>query len=109
VLHLSYGEFDALLPADAESNVTLPLAEPAELYKVAHHGSRDPGADDLLDRLRPAAAVISVGEGNEYGHPTASLLGALRAVDGLDVFRTDRDGRVVLESDGRRFRIWSEG
>jgi competence protein ComEC len=108
VLHLSYGEFDALLPADAESNVTLSLAAPAELYKVAHHGSRDPGVHELLDRVRPRVAVISLGEDNDYGHPAPSLLGALRAVDGLDVYRTDRDGRVVLESDGRRFWIRSE-
>jgi len=38
-----------------------------------------------------------VGRDNDYGHPTPSTLAA---APGLSVFRTDQDGRVVLESDG---------
>jgi len=97
----SYGETDVLLPADAESDVTLPLGiRPLEVYKVAHHGSADDGLPELLDRLRPEVAVISVGKENDYGHPTPSTLAALTQVPGLAVFRTDQDGRVTLESDG---------
>ena len=45
-------------------------------------------------------AVIEVGRGNSYGHPTAQALSALRAVPA--VFRTDRDGTVRLTvHDGR--------
>jgi beta-lactamase superfamily II metal-dependent hydrolase len=51
---------------------------------------------------------VSVGRGNDYGHPRASTLGALRAVPGIDLRRTDEDGRVVLESDGRTMRVTSE-
>jgi competence protein ComEC len=109
VLLLSYGSFDALLPADAESNVTLLLQLPrVELYKVAHHGSADRGLAELLDRLRPQIAVVSVGKDNDYGHPAASVLHALREADGLVVLRTDRDGRVVVESDGRRQWVRAE-
>ena len=108
VLLLSYGGFDALLPADAESNVTLPLAVPVELYKVGHHGSRDDGLDDLLGRLDPQVAVISVGASNDYGHPTPSTLAALRARTGLQLYRTDLDGSIVVESDGRRIEVRTE-
>ena len=91
----SYGSFDLLLPADAESDVTLPLALPqVEALKVAHHGSADPGLPLLLHRLSPRMAVIEVGRGNTYGHPTPQALGALRAVP--HVLRTDRDGTVRL-------------
>lgn len=109
VILLSYGNFDALLPADAESNVTEPLAvHRVELYKVGHHGSTDPGLDRLLARLRPRIAVISVGARNDYGHPTPSTLAALAAVPGLDVYRTDEDGTIRVVSDGLTFAIEKE-
>ncbi|MCW2923673.1 MAG: metallo-beta-lactamase superfamily protein, partial [Thermoleophilia bacterium] len=44
-------------------------------------------------------ASISVGEGNSYGHPTATTLHALDAA-GVEVHRTDREGTIVFESDG---------
>jgi competence protein ComEC len=109
VLLLSYGELDALLPADAESNVTLPLRPPpVEVMKVAHHGSADEGLPELLGLLRPRVAIVSVGRRNDYGHPTPSTLAALSDVADLSVFRTDRHGDVVVESDGRRFAVRSD-
>jgi competence protein ComEC len=96
VAHLRDGEFDLLLPADAESDVTAPLPlPPVEALKVAHHGSAAPGTADLLARLRPRVVVIEVGRHNPYGHPTAQALGALRAAVPA-VYRTDRDGTVRL-------------
>jgi len=106
VLLATYGEVDALLTADAETDVTARLlARPVEILKVAHHGSADPGLATELRELRPAIAVISCGRDNDYGHPTASTLSALRASPGLAVYRTDEDGRVVVESDGRRLSV----
>jgi competence protein ComEC len=91
----SAGAFDALLTADAESGVLGPLPlRPVEVLKVAHHGSADPGLAALLRRLRPAEALISVGE-NGYGHPAASTLAALGAA-GAAVHRTDREGDVTV-------------
>jgi competence protein ComEC len=106
VLVASYGETDVFLPADAESDVTarLPVGS-VEVLKVAHHGSEDPGLDEQLRALQPRVAVISVGSGNEYGHPRAETLAALAIVPGIAVYRTDRDGRVVVESDGRNLRV----
>jgi competence protein ComEC len=100
VIVASYGSTDVLLPADAESPFTLPLVSgPVEVYKVAHHGSADDGLPELLKILKPEIAVISVGQ-NDYGHPTPSTLQTLAHTPGLDVFRTDEDGPVTLESDG---------
>jgi len=110
VLMASYGETDVFLPADAESDVTTRLSSGAiELLKVAHHGSADPGLDEELRVLRPRIAVISAGRNNEYGHPRAETLAALATVPGITVYRTDEDGRVVVESDGRRLRVRTEG
>ena len=95
VAHLRDGDFDLLLPADAESPVTAPLELPqVEALKVAHHGSDDDGLPGLLARLRPQVAAIEVGRGNSYGHPRPETLAALRGVP--RVFRTDRDGTVRL-------------
>jgi competence protein ComEC len=106
VLVASYGQTDALFTADAESDVTGRLQlPPVEILKVAHHGSADDGLGDELKELRPRIAVISVGAGNDYGHPTPATLGTLGAVPGLAVYRTDVNGRVVVESDGRRISV----
>lgn len=110
VLLASYGEVDALLTADAESEVTLPARPPpVEILKVAHHGSDDPLLPSLLELVRPSVAVVSVGERNDYGHPTAATMAALEAFPGLAVYRTDRDGAVTIETDGERISVSPEG
>jgi competence protein ComEC len=97
VLLASCAGRDVLLPADAESDVTLPLqVARVDILKVAHHGSEDAGLPALLERLRPSSAVIEVGAHNRYGHPHPSTLRAL-AKAGVRTYRTDRDGDVRLE------------
>ena len=109
VLVATYESTDVLLTADAESTVTVPLGLPdVEILKVAHHGSTDPALPEFLRRTTPSIAVISVGEDNTYGHPTPETLAALAAAPGLTVLRTDENGRVVVESDGRRLTVRSE-
>jgi len=76
--------------------------------KVAHHGSEDPGLPDLLRVLRPEIAVISVGVNNDYDHPRPETVAALAAQPGLRTLRTDENGRVVVESDGRTVTVRSE-
>lgn len=109
VLLASYGHFDALLTGDSESPVTLPLRPPeVELLKVAHHGSSDDGLGELLQLVRPKIALISVGEGNDYGHPAPSTMTVLTSYPGLAVYRTDEDGRITVESDGTTFSVRTE-
>src|SRR5205814_5508723 len=98
------GAFTLLLTADAESDVTGPLAlTSVDVLKVAHHGSADPGLPTLLGRLHPRVAVISVGRHNPYGHPSPQALAALGAVPRL--YRTDRDGTVRLTVAGGRMTV----
>lgn len=100
VLELVAGRFRALLPADAESGVLLPLQPgAASVLKVAHHGSGDEELPRLLERVRPRIAVISAGARNRFGHPTPSTVAALRRVV-PQVWRTDRDGTVVIDVTG---------
>jgi competence protein ComEC len=71
-----------------------------DVLKVPHHGSRYQEVD-WLRSLDAEVAVVSVGGGNDYGHPDPSLLGALER-DGTDVARTDEHGdvAVVVGEDG---------
>ena len=78
---------------------------PVEVMKVAHHGSEDAGLAAELETLRPRVAVISCGRNNDYGHPRPGTLAALGARPGLAVYRTDEDGRVVVESDGHELTV----
>ena len=65
-----------------------------EGIKIAHHGSESGSSEEWLKRLRPAIAVISVGE-NNYGHPTEIVLERLKKM-GIKILRTDLEGDVVL-------------
>ena len=49
--------------------------------------------------MSPAYAVISCGEGNKYGHPSAQTLNNFRS-RGIKTFRTDNQGTIVAYSDG---------
>jgi competence protein ComEC len=96
ILVAEEGDCRVLLPADAEAAVELPLNLPqAGVIEVAHHGSADPELPELLRRVRPRTAVISVGRGNSYGHPASSTLAALAAA-GVGVLRTDRIGDLSV-------------
>ncbi|MCG6954601.1 MAG: DNA internalization-related competence protein ComEC/Rec2 [Gemmatimonadetes bacterium] len=113
VMAVHYGAFDALFTGDAptfvERAVAARLGEAVEVLKVSHHGS-DTGTDPLLlMRASPELALVSVGRGNRYGHPSPLVLARLRAA-GVEIRRTDQDGpvRIVARADGR-FQVRSRG
>jgi competence protein ComEC len=108
VLLLRWRGFSMLLPGDAEAEAVPLDPGPIDVLKVAHHGSDDAGLDALLALTRPQAAVVSVGAGNPFGHPTATTLATL-AEHGIRSFRTDRDGTVVFDVTGASFRIRALG
>ena len=71
----------------------------ADVLKVGHHGSRTSSTAAFLKLVAPKYAVISVGKGNSYGHPTQEALDRLGSV-GATIYRTDESGTIVCESDG---------
>jgi competence protein ComEC len=106
VLLVRYGGFEALFTGDAgfaAEEVLRGRVRSVDLLKVGHHGSRGSTGAELLDSLRPLAAVISVGR-NDYGHPapeTLARLGSRR----VPVLRTDRDGAVSVTTDGTTMSV----
>ena len=107
VLLLRYGEFEALLAGDAglpAERILKGQVGDVELLKVGHHGSAGSSSAEWLAELRPEVAVISVGKGNRYRHPSAEALGRLGA-SGAEVWRTDQVGTVEVWTDGGTFRV----
>jgi competence protein ComEC len=96
VIEARWRDFSMLLTADAEAEAVPLEPGPVDVLKVAHHGSDDAGLGLLLERTRPRLAVISVGQGNPYGHPTAGTLATL-ARHRVPTLRTDEDGAVVID------------
>lgn len=106
VARLVYGSTSALLACDAPGFVEEHLAAvqfiDSDVLKVAHHGSKYSSAPDFIAAVSPEVAVISVGGGNSYGHPTAQTLSTLKAA-GAEILRTDENGTVRCVSDGAGF------
>jgi competence protein ComEC len=82
------------------------LDPPYAVVKVAHHGSADQDAA-LYAAADPGVAVVTVGVGNDYGHPRAEILEVLTQA-GAMVARTDRDGMVAIWPDGEGLSVWRE-
>ncbi|MGI8926298.1 MAG: ComEC/Rec2 family competence protein [Tepidiformaceae bacterium] len=108
VLRLTYGSTTFLLAGDIEAAAQRALMAAgefqADVLKVPHHGSAtsDPA---FLRAAGAALAIISVGEGNRFGHPREEALAALG--DG-EVLRTDLHGRITVKSDGQRVTVRTE-
>jgi competence protein ComEC len=106
VILARWRRFSMLLTADAEAEAVPIDPGPIDVLKVAHHGSEDAGLDSLLDRADPKLAVISVGEDNPYGHPTAATLATL-AAHHIRTLRTDLDGTVTIEVNSGSVEVGS--
>ena len=65
-----------------------------EVLIVGHHGSKYSTCEELLEATAPDAAIISVGAGNSYGHPTEEVLDRLKQA-GCAVYRTDLHGTIT--------------
>lgn len=108
VLRLTYGKFTALLMADAEQPVEERLVAqgigPCDVLKVGHHGSKTSSIEPFIAAVRPAAGIISCGRKNRYGHPSPGVLARLEAYN-VPIYRTDRNGAVLVETDGISYSI----
>ena len=114
VSRLVYGEISLLLTADIErwtegqlvATVPEDLLQ-SDILKAAHHGSKTSSSEIFLNAVDPEVALISVGEGNRYGHPHASVLARFAQL-GIPLVRTDEAGRITIHSDGRIFSVDKE-
>jgi competence protein ComEC len=104
VIEVRWRDVSVVLTGDIGKAIerTLPARfEPAPLrvVKVPHHGSLTSSTSDFVRALAPRVAVVSAGRANRFGHPVPEVLERYRQA-GAEVFRTDRDGAVTIDSDG---------
>ena len=106
IFKITYKDRSFLLTGDAEKkeleDVYLNMS--ADVLKVAHHGSSTSTTEEILEKIKPEIAVISLGEDNEYGHPYTSTLKLLNNID-CDIYRTDEDKTVKISTDGENLEI----
>jgi competence protein ComEC len=121
VLELQWRNVSIVLTGDISAEVEHEIAgkfPPAALrvIKVPHHGSITSSSSAFVRALNPRVAVVSVGRSNRFGHPAPAVLRRYEEIQ-AEVFRTDRDGSVAVDTDGtsldvytftgKRFRIGS--
>lgn len=105
VARFTFGETDILFTGDLPNEEQkIPDIRPADILKVAHHGSKYSTSTTFLEALQPKEAVISVGK-NSYGHPSPDVLERLN-VRNILVRRTDIQGDVVYRCTYERGRCF---
>ncbi len=76
----------------------------ADVYKVNHHGSSGSSSYKFVEAVDPEYSVICVGANNDYGHPKQKALD--RISNFCDkIYRTDLNGNIVFESDGKELTL----
>jgi competence protein ComEC len=105
---LCYKQFRVLFTGDIESEAEYSLLLKNDdidccVLKVAHHGSKNGTSEQFLKRVKPEAAVISVGS-NNFGHPSGEVLSRLNS-SGAKVYTTKNNGAVVITGNGAKYRI----
>lgn len=116
ILLLTFGQTSMLLTGDAgveqELAILPKLTEllskqgqaTLDILKVGHHGSDTSSSQEFLDVIKPETAIISVGQDNDYRHPSSFILDRLRT-GGTTVYRTDYDGSVQIKMLSERYKI----
>ena len=106
IIFAEYGENSFVFTGDAEKASEAEVAQKygtggldCDLLKVGHHGSSSSSTEAFLTCISPEYAVISVGEGNSYGHPTQEVLSRLEAHN-INYYTTAQEGSIVFVSDG---------
>ena len=114
VVKVTCGAVDVLLTGDATSDSEANMLGDAltqlnsDVLKVGHHGSSTSTSAAFLAAVTPDVAIISVGAGNTYDHPTQETLDRLAAA-GASVYRTDLHGTVRLTSDCATYAVEATG
>lgn len=104
---ISYDTFSMLLTGDAEQEAEEEMIRSgqdlhADLYVAGHHGSSSSSSQDFLTAVGPSYVWISCGADNSYGHPHKETMEKLEK-DGIQMFRTDRQGEVSVYTDGNSY------
>jgi competence protein ComEC len=109
VMKIVYDKTSLLLTGDAQSeseNMMISRYKNylhSDIIKCAHHGSMTSSGEEFLKYVNPSVALISVGYKNQFKHPSPEVIRRLRQ-RGIQIHRTDQEGAVIFESDGKSWK-----
>ena len=109
VFRLDYKDHSFLFTGDAEIQAERILANldsllNVDVLKVGHHGSSTSSIMSMVKHVSPKYAIISVGQNNRYGHPSEKIVQRWVDSDAI-VFRTDKNGAVIIAVDGEGIKL----
>ena len=112
VLRVVYGDTAFLFTGDMESPAEQDLIASgcslrADVLKLGHHGSSTATSSRFLKKVGPEYGLISVNEGNKYGHPHAETMSKLKKAH-VKTYLTRDSGHVVIRSDGKKLTVRTE-
>jgi competence protein ComEC len=114
VARVRVGDFTMLLTGDSEAPEERWLLKhrrellDADVLKAAHHGSNTSSTEEFLEAVSPRLALVSVGTGNVYHHPSPSVMESLTR-RGVIVLRTDQQGSIIVRTDGHASEVEARG
>lgn len=105
IIKIQYGSTSFLFTGDAQKEVEKEILNndnlSSDVLKVGHHGSSTSTSKSFLNKVNPSIAVISVGKDNTYNHPNENTIKLLNE-NKVTTYRTDKDGTVLISSDGSK-------
>ncbi|QVK16749.1 lamin tail domain-containing protein [Mycoplasmatota bacterium] len=109
VIKLTYGDTAYIFTGDAETEVEEEILDGgadlhADVLKLGHHGSITSTSEAFLNAISPTIGIISVGEGNKYGHPNQEIIDRLMN-NNVQVYRTDEAGTIIVKSNGTKIEV----
>ncbi len=112
VVSVTMGDFSCMITGDAEYGTEEKLTRSGvplncDIYIVGHHGSSSSSSPAFVSAMSPETSIISVGVGNDYGHPAEKTLKVL-ADNGSTVYRTDLLGEIYVTSNGWDYTVTSK-
>lgn len=107
VILLKYKDASYLFMGDASKTVENEFMDngyelKADILKAGHHGSSKSTSEKFINYVKPTVVIFSCGKNNEYGHPHSEVLALMQKYN-LQYFRTDRQGTVVIGTDGSTY------
>ena len=113
VCKLKYKNFSMLFTGDIEEIAEREIIEKyknnsdilqSKILKVAHHGSKTSSIEEFIKKVNPRISLVGVGEKNNFGHPSESVLKILQDVKSK-IHRTDLCGEIAMETNGNWIKI----